>query len=77
MDYETKPTSRNDLRRYSAYFRKLFDVPETGPFPVLEALDKVNDVFDDCGYVIVEEKNCHHKLWRNVYRTKQADLQLK
>ena len=45
MDYETKPTSRNDLRRYSAYFRKLFDVPETGPFPVLEALDKVNDVF--------------------------------
>lgn len=56
MDYETKPTSRNDLRRYSAYFRKLFDVPETGPFPVLEALDKVNDVFDDCGYVIVEDK---------------------
>lgn len=56
MDYETKPTSRNDLRRYSVYFRKLFDVPETGPFPVLEALDKVNDVFDDCGYVIVEDK---------------------
>ena len=56
MDYETKPTSRNDLRRYSIYFRKLFDVPETGPFPVLEALDKVNDVFEDCGYVIVEDK---------------------
>lgn len=35
MDYETKPTSRDDLRRYSVYFRKLFDVPETGPFPVL------------------------------------------
>ena len=56
MDYETKPTSRGDLRRYSVYFRKLFDVPETGPFPVLEALDKLSDVFEGCNYLIVEDK---------------------
>ena len=56
MDNETKPTSRDDLRRYSVYFRKLFDVPETGPFPVLEALDKVSEVFEGSNYTIVEDK---------------------
>ncbi|MDD5922868.1 MAG: hypothetical protein PUC44_06805 [Eubacteriales bacterium] len=55
MDYETKPTSRKDLRRFAMYFRKLFDVPLTGPFPVLEVLDKVCDVFEGCDYVIVED----------------------
>ena len=55
MDYETKPTSRDDLRRYAIYFRKLFDVPETGPFPVLEALDKISDVFEGSNYIIVED----------------------
>ena len=38
MDYKTKPTSRKDLRRYAKFVRRLFDVPETGPFPVLQAL---------------------------------------
>ncbi len=56
MDYETKPTSRDDLRRFSTYFRKLFDVPETGPFPVLEALDKVGEVFEGSNYIIVEDR---------------------
>lgn len=55
MDYQTKPTSRNDLRRYAKIFRKLFDVPETGPFPVLEALELLEDVFPNCNYVIVED----------------------
>lgn len=55
MDYQTKPTSRNDLRQYAKIFRKLFDVPETGPFPVLEALEKLSDVFPYCSYVIVGE----------------------
>lgn len=55
MDYQTKPTSRKDLRRYAKYFRKVFDVSETGPFPVLEALEKLGDVFPNCNYLIVEE----------------------
>jgi len=55
MDYQTKPTSRNDLRHYSRFLRRLFDVPATGPFPVLEALDKISDVFEGCNYIIVED----------------------
>ena len=56
MDYETKPTSRKDLRHLAAYVIKLFDVPEGGPFPVLEALEKLPDIFDGSGYQIVEDK---------------------
>ncbi|MFC2658666.1 MAG: hypothetical protein ACFN1F_07745 [Segatella sp.] len=56
MDYETKPTSRRDLRRFAVYVRKLFEVPKGGPFPVLEALEKVPDVFKGSGYQIVEDK---------------------
>ncbi|MDO4555100.1 MAG: hypothetical protein Q4B70_08165 [Lachnospiraceae bacterium] len=56
MDYKTKPTSRKDLRRFSAYMRKLFDVPLTGEFPVLYALDKLSDVFSGCNYEVVDDK---------------------
>lgn len=56
MDYETKPTSRRDLRRFAAYIRKLFDVPENGPFPVLEVLEKLPDVFEGSSYQVVEDK---------------------
>lgn len=56
MDYKTKPTSRNDLRGYSQVMRKIFDVPLTGPFPVLEILDKITTVFENCTYEIVEDK---------------------
>lgn len=55
MDYETKPTSRLALREYSKYFRKLFDVPLTGSFPVLEALDKIGDIFYESNYMIVDD----------------------
>ena len=57
MDYKTKPTSREDLRRYSKLFRKLFDVPLIGPFPVLQALDRVSDIFSSCNYIVMEDKN--------------------
>lgn len=55
MDYLTKPTSRNDLRRYAAYFRKIFGVPATGAFPVLTALEKLPDIFENCNYSVVED----------------------
>lgn len=57
MDYKTKPTSRNDLRFYSQILRTLFDVPLTGPFPVLEVLDKITDVFPNCNYEIVNDNS--------------------
>ena len=55
MDYKTKPTSRKDLRRYAKFVRRLFDVPETGPFPVLQVLDRISDIFKDCSYAVVED----------------------
>ena len=55
MDYKTKPTSRYDLRRYAGYFRKLFDTPMTGPFPVLQALDKLSDIFPHCNCLILDD----------------------
>ncbi len=55
MDYETKPTSRKDLRRLATYVRKMFDVPEGGPFPVLDALEKLPDIFEGSSYQIVED----------------------
>ena len=57
MDYKTKPTSRRDLRRYAEYFRKLFDVPPNGPFPVLLALDKIRDIFQGCDYIILDDSH--------------------
>ena len=56
MDYKTKPTSRRDLRCYSQILRKIFKVPLTGPFPVLESLDKISNIFKNCNYEIVEDK---------------------
>ncbi len=56
MDYKTKPASRKDLRRLATYFRKLNDVPAKGPFPVLEVLEKLPDIFDGCNYLVVEDK---------------------
>lgn len=56
MDYETKPTSRKDLRQYAKFVRYLFNFPATGPFPVLDVLDRLGDVFPNCSYIIVEDK---------------------
>ena len=55
MDYKTKPTSRNDLRLYAKYLRNIFGIPETGPFPVLEALEMLPDIFGNCNYIVVED----------------------
>ena len=55
MDYETKATSRKDLRRYAPYLRALFNVPRTGPFPVLEALEKLPDIFEGSNYQVVDD----------------------
>lgn len=56
MDYITKPVSRNRLRQYALFFRDLFDVPDEGPFPVLEALEKLPDVFEGSTYIVVENE---------------------
>ncbi|MCR4600121.1 MAG: ImmA/IrrE family metallo-endopeptidase [Clostridia bacterium] len=55
MDYETKPTSRKNLRKFAGYLRELFGVSSTGAFPVLEVLDLIRDIFENSGYEIVED----------------------
>ena len=55
MDYETKPTSRKDLREFSVILRQIFDVPSSGAFPVLEVLDRIPDVFPGSCYSIVPD----------------------
>lgn len=47
MDYETKPVSRHDLRKFAPEFRMMFHVPLTGPLPVMQLLDKFADVFPE------------------------------
>ncbi len=55
MDYITRPVSRAKLREYAPLFRELFDVPGTGAFPVLEALEKLHDVFEGSTYEVLED----------------------
>ncbi len=57
MDYETKPVSRHDLRKFAPEFRMMFHVPLTGPLPVMQLLDKFADVFPGSNYQIVEDSD--------------------
>lgn len=54
MDYLTKPTSRKELRLLSTFFRKLFDVPPNGTFPVLAALERFGIVFPGSNFEVVD-----------------------
>lgn len=58
MDYETKPVSRVLLRKYAAVMRMLFGIPNSGPLPVLEMLDRMKDVpvFKGTEYEILDDK---------------------
>ena len=55
MDYLTKAVSRNDLRRYSKILRRIFGVSLSGAFPVLDALERVPDIFPGSDVRIVED----------------------
>ena len=55
MDYQTKPLSRLRIRRLAPIMRRMFGVPESGPFPVLQALEKLGDVFRFSNYLVVED----------------------
>ena len=57
MDYLTKPTSRLKLRVHSMLFRKMFKVPLTGKFPVMEVLERLPDVLENCRYLVVDDKD--------------------
>lgn len=55
MDYETKPTSRKDLRLYAKLFRSICNVSENEPINPLDLLDKLPELegFEDVKYEVV------------------------
>ena len=55
MDYETKPLSRDAIRKMSVYVRRIFKVKNDDPFPVLYALEKLPDLFNGSGARVVED----------------------
>lgn len=57
MDYETKPISREVIREFAKKFRKKFGAEQTGAFPVLQALDKLHEIYPKCDYVILPDKS--------------------
>lgn len=57
MDYMTKETTRKEIRGFAKVFRFIFGVKDdSSPFPVLDALEKLPDVFKGSNYVVVEDK---------------------
>lgn len=53
VDYLTKSATRQIIRGFAPIFRNLSDAKADGPFPVLEALEKVPDVFKGSNVEIV------------------------
>jgi hypothetical protein len=77
MDYQTKPTSRKDLRRYSRYLRTLFDIPQSGAFPVLAVLDRISDVFEGSNYCVVEDERLPAKTMARCYPNANGGMTIK
>lgn len=55
MDYITKATSRNELRTIAKTLRDEWQLPSTGPLPVLEILERVPIILKNCSVEIVED----------------------
>jgi hypothetical protein len=59
MDYETKATSRHDLRLYAKLFRSICGFDENEPIDPIELLERLPDMegFSDVRYEIVYNNN--------------------
>lgn len=55
MDYETRATSRKEVRGYAPLFRYMFGLPQTGPINPLLLLDKLQCVYKNVDYEIVDQ----------------------
>ncbi len=55
MDYEIRPTSRNELRLYAKLFRSICGFSEDEPIDPIFLLERLPDLedFEDVGYVVV------------------------
>lgn len=59
MDYEIRPTSRQELRLYSKLFRSICGFSEDEPIDPIPLLDRLPDLegFDDVRYEVVYNNN--------------------
>lgn len=55
MDYKTKPTSREELRRIARCIRKLFRCNNKFRFNVLTAFEKMPVIFPSVTCTVVED----------------------
>lgn len=55
MDYKTKKMSRKIARMLSQVMRRVFGVELSGPFPVLDALERLPDKLPNSNFEIVED----------------------
>lgn len=73
MDYRTKPISRKILRDLATVFRNIFNVTDLSkPFPVLEILEKVPDVFKGTTIEIVDDSELP-KNWKAACTIEDGD----
>lgn len=57
MDYKTKRLSRKNIRQFAVVFRNIFGVEQDAPFPVLQALERVPDIFKGSVICVVEDSD--------------------
>lgn len=74
MDYETRATSRKELRLLATVFRGLFALPVTGPIDPLMLLDKMPDVFGNATYEIVDRSEMPLNVPAYCIRTENGDF---
>ena len=55
MDFRTRPLTRIQVINLSCILRTLFDISLTGPFPILQLLDRISEVFPGSRYEIVDD----------------------
>ena len=74
MDYETKPTSRAEVRLYAKLFRRIFGLSQRGSIDPLMLLDRLSEVFQDVSYEIVEKEVLPNNVPANCIMTKKMVL---
>ena len=72
MDYETKPTSRAEVRLYAKLFRVIFGLSQCGPIDPLMLLDRLGEVFQNVSYEIVEKEKLPNNVPANCIMTKNG-----
>lgn len=55
MDYQTRPITREEIRKYAQIFRKFFEYDEISSFDPIRELDRIHSVMNDVSYEVVAD----------------------